>query len=91
MPWCPLNVQILRAASRAQKSALVADITHSLVEHLGKKPEHLHIVIQEIADEDWGYAGQLSDEGKRAQGAQAPCRSAPVRDLTFPASDDVCW
>ena len=65
MPY--VNVQILRGASRAQKSALVADITRSLVEHLGKKPEHIHIVIQEINDEDWGYAGLLTDEWKRAQ------------------------
>lgn len=66
MPY--VNVQILRGASRAQKSAIVADITRSLVEHLGKKPEHIHIVIQEIADEDWGYAGLLTDDWKRAQG-----------------------
>ena len=66
MPY--VNVQILRGASRAQKSAIVADITRSLVEHLGKKPEHIHIVIQEINDEDWGYAGLLTDEWKRAQG-----------------------
>ena len=66
MPY--VNVQILRGASRAQKSAIVADITRSLVEHLDKKPEHIHIVIQEIADEDWGYAGQLTDDWKRAQG-----------------------
>jgi 4-oxalocrotonate tautomerase len=67
MPY--VNVQILRGASRAQKAAIVADITRSLVEHLGKQPEHIHIVIQEVADEDWGYAGLLTDDWKRAQGA----------------------
>jgi 4-oxalocrotonate tautomerase len=29
---------------------------------LGKKPEHTHIVIQEIVDEDWGFAGMLTDD-----------------------------
>jgi phenylpyruvate tautomerase PptA (4-oxalocrotonate tautomerase family) len=25
------------------------------VQVLNKKPEHIHIVIQEIAEENWGY------------------------------------
>jgi 4-oxalocrotonate tautomerase len=29
---------------------------------LGKNPEHIHIVIQEIAEADWGFAGMLTDE-----------------------------
>ncbi len=37
-------------------------MTATLVEVLGKKPEHTHIVIQEIAEEDWGFAGQLTDD-----------------------------
>lgn len=65
MPY--VNVQITRGASRAQKAQLVKDITDSLVRVLGKKPEHTHVVIQEIADEDWGYAGQLTDDWRKAQ------------------------
>ena len=68
MPY--VNVQITRGATRAQKAALVRDITDSLVRHLGKKPEHTHIVIQEIADEDWGFAGMLTDEWRAQQGAE---------------------
>ena len=34
---------------------------------LGKHPEHIHIVIQEIEEEDWGFAGQLTDDWKRQQ------------------------
>ncbi|AVG17310.1 4-oxalocrotonate tautomerase [Chromobacterium vaccinii] len=66
MPY--VNVQITAGATREQKAALVKDITDSLVRHLGKKPELTHIVIQEIAEEDWGYAGQLIDDWKRGQG-----------------------
>lgn len=69
MPY--VNVQITRGATRQQKAELVADITGSLQRVLGKKPEHTHVVIQEIAEEDWGYAGQLTDDWKRAQGRQA--------------------
>lgn len=66
MPY--VNVQITAGATREQKAALAKDITDSLVRHLGKKPELTHIVIQEIAEEDWGYAGQLIDDWKRGQG-----------------------
>lgn len=63
MPY--VNVQITRGASREQKAAIVRDVTGSLVRVLGKQPEHIHVVIQEIAEEDWGYAGQLTDDWKR--------------------------
>jgi 4-oxalocrotonate tautomerase len=66
MPY--VNVQITKGATRAQKAQLVKDITESLVRVLGKKPEHTHIVIQEIAEEDWGFSGILTDDWKRVQG-----------------------
>lgn len=69
MPY--VNVQITKGASRTQKAQLVRDITDSLVRVLGKKPEHTHVVIQEIADDDWGFAGLLNDEWKKAQRASS--------------------
>lgn len=65
MPY--INVQITSGASREQKSQLVRDMTNSLVRVLGKKPEHIHIVISEIAEENWGFAGQLTDDWKQSQ------------------------
>lgn len=65
MPY--INVQITRGATREQKRAIVADVTKSLVEHLGKQPEHIHVVIQEIDEENWGFAGQLTDDWKASQ------------------------
>lgn len=65
MPY--VNVQITKGATRAQKAELVRDMTESLVRVLGKKPEHTHVVIQEIAEEDWGFAGMLTDEWRAAQ------------------------
>ncbi|WP_151705550.1 tautomerase family protein [Nitrincola alkalilacustris] len=65
MPY--VNIQITKGASKQQKAALVKDVTDSLVRVLGKKPEHTHVVIQEIEEEDWGFAGLLTDEWKRQQ------------------------
>ncbi|GAA0583666.1 2-hydroxymuconate tautomerase [Caenispirillum bisanense] len=67
MPY--VNVQITKGATRDQKKALVESITAALVEHLGKQPEHTHIVIQEIEEDDWGYAGMLTSDWKRRQAA----------------------
>jgi 4-oxalocrotonate tautomerase len=68
MPF--VNVKILRGATAAEKARIVADITRSLVEVLGKKPEHTHIVIDEVDEENWGYAGVLTTEfRKREQGS----------------------
>lgn len=61
-----VNVHITPAASREQKEALVAEITDTLVRNLGKKPEHIHIVISEVAEENWGYAGILTDAWRRS-------------------------
>lgn len=63
MPY--VNVQITKGASRDQKAELVRDVTDSLVRVLGKRPEHIHVVIQEIEEADWGYAGQLTDDYRR--------------------------
>lgn len=46
---------------------MVEQFTATLQSVLGKKPEHVHIVIQEIREEDWGYAGMLTDEWRAAQ------------------------
>ncbi|MEO0758021.1 MAG: 2-hydroxymuconate tautomerase [Cyanobacteria bacterium J06648_16] len=65
MPY--VNVQITQGATREQKSQLVKEVTDSLVRILGKQPEHIHVVIQEIEESDWGYAGLLTDDWKRQQ------------------------
>ena len=49
MPY--VNVQITRGASRDEKAEIVKDITDSLVRVLSKKPEHIHVVIQEIDEQ----------------------------------------
>jgi 4-oxalocrotonate tautomerase len=63
-----VQIQITRGATRAQKAEIVRDVTASLQRVLDKKPEHTHVLIQEIAEEDWGFAGQLTDDWRRGQG-----------------------
>jgi len=68
MPY--VNLQITKGATRAQKEEIVRAFTETLVQVLGKKPEHTHIVIQEIADEDWGFAGELTDTFRAREAAR---------------------
>jgi 4-oxalocrotonate tautomerase len=65
MPY--VNIQILKGATREAKANLVRDVTDSLVRELGKRPEHVHVVIQEIEESDWGFEGLLTDEWKARQ------------------------
>jgi 4-oxalocrotonate tautomerase len=60
MPY--INLQITKGATTEQKKQLVAEFTQTLVKVLGKNPEHIHIVIQEIELEDWGFRGELVSE-----------------------------
>lgn len=60
MPY--INLQITRGATREQKARIVSEFTETLSRILGKKPEHTHIVIQEIEAENWGLSGQLTDD-----------------------------
>jgi len=61
-----INLQITKGATREQKAQIVKEFTNTLVDVLGKRPEHTHIVIQEIEDEDWGFAGMLTDDFRKS-------------------------
>ncbi|MGX5173028.1 tautomerase family protein [Aliikangiella sp. IMCC44653] len=63
MPY--VNVQITQGATRQQKADIVADISESLIKHLNKRPEHIHVVIQEIEEDNWGFAGKLTSEWRK--------------------------
>lgn len=65
MPY--VNVQITKTGvTKEHKAQLVKDITSSLQKVLGKKPEHIHIVIELVDEENWGYAGMLTTELDKA-------------------------
>jgi len=64
MPY--VNVRITKDGVTAeQKRQIVEEITQTLVRVLGKKPEHTHIVIDEIELENWGFAGVLTSEYRK--------------------------
>lgn len=61
MPY--VNVRITKDnVTVEQKRELVGQITRALVDVLGKKPEHTHVVIDEVEPHNWGFAGMLTDE-----------------------------
>jgi len=64
MPY--VNLKITRDDVTAeQKAQIVAEITDTLGRVLGKRPEHIHIVIDEIDPENWGFAGMLTTEYRK--------------------------
>lgn len=74
MPY--VRIEVTEGATRAQKSALVADVTRSLVDNLGKRPEHVHVVIDEVREENWGFAGQLTDVWRARQREDADAETS---------------
>jgi 4-oxalocrotonate tautomerase len=61
MPY--VNIKITDTqVTREQKAKLVAEVTQSLMTILGKQPEHIHIVIDEVPLDNWGFAGRLTSQ-----------------------------
>lgn len=66
MPY--VNVRITKdGVTSEQKRRIVEEITGTLVNVLGKRPEHIHIIIDEIEPENWGFAGMLTTEYRKQQ------------------------
>ncbi|WP_152401380.1 tautomerase family protein [Paenibacillus cellulositrophicus] len=65
MPY--INLQVTKGVNREQKAQIVKQFTETLVIVLGKKPEHIHIVIQEIEEENWGFEGVLTDDYRKRE------------------------
>ena len=68
MPF--VDIRLAGSATREQKAAIVADVTQSLVERLGKPAAAVQVVISEIPTENYGAGGQLL----------ADRHAAPVRE-----------
>lgn len=71
MPY--VNVKITRSGvTPDHKAQLVGEITDTLVRVLGKRPEHIHIVLDLVDEEDWGFEGMLTTDwlAKRRQAAE---------------------
>jgi len=57
MPF--VSIRIAGTATHDQKAGIVADVTRSLVDRLGKPAGAVQIVIEEISTENYGAGGQL--------------------------------
>ena len=69
MPY--VKVELTReGVTRQQKQQLIKGITDLFTNILNKDPHLTHVVIQEIALDDWGYAGEQVSE-LREQGITA--------------------
>jgi 4-oxalocrotonate tautomerase len=63
-----VNVRITReGATAAQKAAIIRGVTDVLVEVLGKDPATTHVVIDEVATEDWGIGGLPVEDYRRSR------------------------
>ncbi len=65
MPY--VNVRITKGVTREQKAQLVREITDTLVRVLAKKPEHTHIVIDEVDEDNWGFSGMLTTDFRKKE------------------------
>lgn len=54
-----VNVYFWTGRTTEQKRNLVAAITEAMVVHAGCKPEHLHVIIQDVPKDSWGRNGRL--------------------------------
>lgn len=64
MPY--VNIKITReGVTKKQKAALIARVTQLLVDILGKNPNTTVVVIDEVATDNWGVAGEQITERRR--------------------------
>jgi 4-oxalocrotonate tautomerase len=56
MPYVKIEVT-REGVTREQKQQLIKGVTDLITHVLNKDPHLTHVVIQEIALDDWGYAG----------------------------------
>ncbi|MBA3712820.1 MAG: 4-oxalocrotonate tautomerase family protein [Pyrinomonadaceae bacterium] len=79
MPY--VNVRITKdGVTTAQKRQIVEEITQTLVRVLGKRPEHTHIIIDEVEPENWGFAGMLTTEYRRRDEQEQRFASEELND-----------
>ena len=74
MPF--VDIRLAGSATRAQKAAIVADVTRALGDHLGKPASAAQVNILELSTENYGAGGQLL----------ADRDAAPIQEVA-PAND----
>lgn len=59
-----VTVQMWSGRTVEQKRRLVRAITEAMIEHAACKPDHLHVIIQDVPKDSWGRAGVLGVDEK---------------------------
>ncbi len=78
MPF--VSIRISGTATHDQKAGIVADVTRSLVDRLGKNPIALQIVIEDVSTENYGAGGiLLADRDASAAQQREDAHAAPPR------------
>lgn len=57
-------------ATRERKQRVIRAITDLLVQELDKKPEETFVIIEEVATDDWGIAGETATVRRAKGGAR---------------------
>jgi len=76
MPF--VSIRLAGSATREQKADIVADVTRSLAERLGKAPVAVQVVIEEVSPESHGAGGMLIAD-RDAQRGKGDADAAPSR------------
>lgn len=63
MPF--INVKMIAGPTAEQKARFIAEVTKLAAEVLGKNPATTHVVIEEVAAENWGIAGETVASRKK--------------------------
>ncbi|MEO1191532.1 MAG: tautomerase family protein [Pseudomonadota bacterium] len=63
-----IRVELFPGRTRAQKRALVHELTDAFVRTAGGKPEGVQVVITEVEPADWGSGGVLVADKLEAKG-----------------------
>lgn len=58
------------ATSKEQKAALIAGVTELLVQTLGKRPDDVVVLIDELDPDGWGQGGVTATELRRRRNAR---------------------
>ena len=59
-----VTIQMWSGRSTEQKRRLVRAITDAMIQHANCRPDHLHVIIQDVPKDSWGRAGVLGIDEK---------------------------
>jgi 4-oxalocrotonate tautomerase len=57
-----VRVSWFEGKEHAQKAAVAADITESIVKHTGTDANYIYVIFEDVAASDWAGAGKLFGE-----------------------------